>query len=107
MGMLTTKLTLISGDIDVITTINSYINISFILNMKEIYLELGLLPIELVGLGTLQTKKCMGLEYNCDSVHSFIITMSIAGHVFLPGSFSLNLNSYIFHEFHKIKNRKV
>lgn len=67
--MLTTKLSLISEDIEVITTINSCINLSFILNMKEIYLELGLLPIELVGLGTLQIQKCMGFESNCDSLH--------------------------------------
>lgn len=43
MGMLTTKLTLISGDIDVITTINSYINISFIFEYEGNLLGVGVI----------------------------------------------------------------
>ena len=51
---LTTKSRLIPGDVEVISTINSYSN-SVFMKVKETYQKLGLLPVASTGLGVPQT----------------------------------------------------
>ena len=65
---LTTKSRLIPGDVEVISTINSYSN-SVFMKVKETYQKLGLLPVASTGLGTPQTDHLTCLLRNLYAGH--------------------------------------